>query len=124
MMQLSISPWRVLSKKSWEIVKKYILLHSQFGETFKKLAKEALKTSEPIVRSLCYQYPDGKFETVNDEFLLGDDVLVAPVIQKGQTSRVVKFPEGKWQDEDGNVFERGEYTLECPIEKLLWFKKI
>ncbi len=124
MMQMSISPWRVLSKKSWEIVKKYILLHSQFGETFKKLAKQALKTSEPIVRSLCYQYPDGNFETVNDEFLLGDDILVAPVIQKGQTSRVVKFPEGKWQDEDGNIYEGGEYVVSAPLDKLPWFKRV
>ena len=124
MMQMSIAPWRVLSKETYEIVKKYISLHAEFGEHFVELGRHASKTGEPVVRAMAYQFPGEGLDGINDEFVLGDDIIVAPVIEKGVRERVVYLPKGKWQESDGTVYEGGEHTIAVPLEKLLWFKKI
>ncbi len=124
MMQMSIAPWRVLSKETYEIVKKYILLHAQFGDKFVELGKHASKTGEPITRAIAYQFPDENLDFISDEFMLGDDILVAPVIEKGVRERVVYLPKGKWQESDGTVYEGGRHLISAPLDKLIWFKKI
>ena len=59
-----------------------------------------------------------------DEFMLGEDILVAPVITEKTYSRDVVFPVGNWVDEEGNCFEGNRtYHLDAPIEKLLWFRR-
>ena len=56
------------------------------------------------------------------EYMLGDDILVAPVITKGALKRSVVFPKGKWLDSNGRAYE-GPQTIEidAPIEKLPYF---
>ena len=58
-------------------------------------------------------------------FMLGESILVAPVITKGTRSRNVVFPSGKWRSQDGEIFD-GECTreIESPLGKLLYFEKI
>ena len=72
-----------------------------------------------------YQFPNEGFEHINDQFMLGNEYMVAPVIKKGAASREVKFPKGTWCDENGAVVSHGNetITLDAPIDKLLYFKK-
>lgn len=125
MMQISLAPWRVLSEKSYKLVKKSIMLHKKFGRYIYDLAKESAKTGEPIFRCMEYQFPNEGFEHINDQFMLGNEYMVAPVIKKGAASREVKFPKGTWCDENGAVVSHGNetITLDAPIDKLLYFKK-
>ena len=71
-----------------------------------------------------YVFPGNGYECINDQFLLGDEILVAPIIEKNTYSRTVVFPAGKWQNEDMTVDGPVKLNLEVPIDKLLWFKKI
>jgi alpha-glucosidase len=53
------------------------------------------RTGMPPMRPLWFMYPgDTRASLVDDQFLLGGDLLVAPVLQEGQTSREVVFPKG------------------------------
>ena len=72
-----------------------------------------------------YQFPNEGFEQVCDQYMLGDEYMVAPVLKKGAVSRSVKFPDGKWCDEKGNVVSDRAQTLvlDAPLDKLLYFKK-
>lgn len=60
------------------------------------------------------------------EFLLGDYILAAPVIQEGATSRDVVLPAGTWKDgNDGTIYE-GPQTIKnypAPIDVLPYFIK-
>ena len=76
------------------------------------------------MRSLEYSFPGNGYELIDDEFLLGDDILVAPVVTPKTYKREVVFPCGRWEDEDGNVFSKGSYMLDAPLDKLLWFRKV
>ncbi len=125
MMQFSWAPWRVLSDSHLDAVKSAARLHSEMADEIIAYVDRARRDGEPIIRSLEYNFPEGGYATVNDQFMLGTDILVCPVTTKETYRRDVVFPVGVWQDTDGNNYE-GPATvcLDSPVEKLLWFRKI
>jgi alpha-glucosidase (family GH31 glycosyl hydrolase) len=125
MMQFSVAPWRVLSKENSEICRQAALLHTRLGDTFLRLAREASTTGEPIVKPMALAYPDAGYERINDQFMLGDDLLVAPVVENGARSRMVVFPEGEWKGDDGSVVEGGKrIEIQVPLARLPYFEQI
>jgi len=125
MMQFSVAPWRVLGKANLAICRNMAELHYRMGNEILELAKECAVSGEPMVRNLEYEYPGKGYEDIRDEFLLGNRILVAPVVHKGHRSREVIFPEGKWQGDDGSTVN-GPVTLkiEVPLERLPWYRKM
>jgi alpha-glucosidase (family GH31 glycosyl hydrolase) len=125
MMQFSVAPWRVLGKENLVICKTMADLHYSMGKEILSLAGECAVSGEPMVRNLEYEYPGKGYEEIKDQFLLGNKILVAPVVVKDQRSREVIFPEGKWQGDDGSLVT-GPVTLkiEVPLERLPWYRKI
>ncbi len=85
---------------------------------------------EPIIRPTFYDFPDDEecFKD-SDDFMLGSQYLVAPVVEEGARTRRVylpKLPAGQvWQDfEDGEVLAAGQYhTVDAPLAKLPLFKR-
>lgn len=124
MMQFSWAPWKALSEENVRLCMEAARLHERMAGDILALARASMISGEPILRPLEYVCPHRGYEAVNDEFLLGDDILVAPVIRKGETERKVLFPEGRWTDEDGNSYAGGtEQILNAPLTKLLWFRR-
>ena len=125
MMQFSRAPWKCLSKESLDIVIKWYKHHLSLADTIIELVENAEKTGEPILRCLEYNDPHNGYAMINDQFMLGTDILVCPVVEKGVYEKEVVFPYGKWVDPRGNVYEgRTKRVLKCPIEELLWFKRV
>ncbi len=125
MMQFSAAPWRILDEKHRKLCQEAARLHTERGNLFLRLADEAARTGEPIVRSLEYSFPGEGFEEVADQFLVGESLMVAPVVRKGQRSRPVLFPSGLWKDSEGTIWEGpGEQEVDAPLEKLLWFERV
>jgi len=125
MMQFSVSPWRVLSDENNEICRQAALLHTKMGNHILDLAKEASKTGEPIVKPMALAYPENGYETIKDQFVLGNDIIVAPVIEKGARSRTVVLPKGNWKADDGKVYKGGKSVeIKAPLERLPYFVKV
>lgn len=62
-------------------------------------ARKAHDTGLPIVRGLFMEYPNDEQATnVDDQFLFGEELLVAPVLKKGERVKRVYLPEGEWID--------------------------
>lgn len=94
------------------------LLHEALAEDFAALADEAETSSAPMMRALCLIYPDDPGSRgVLDEFLLGETLLAAPVIELGATEREVYLPPGVWFDVwTGERFEGGRtITARAPL---------
>lgn len=124
MIQMSISPWKILSKESAELVTEALKLHAKHGDLMYELAQNAAATGEPIVRHMAYEFPKEDFETVIDQYMLGSDMLVAPVIQKGAKTRSVRLPAGKWKYCDGSEYEGGQtVVLDVDITTIPYFLK-
>jgi alpha-glucosidase len=100
MMQFSVAPWRILDAAHLAAVKKAVATREKFTPRILELAQQSAKTGEPIISSLEYYFPNQGFETVNNEFMLGQNILVAPVDNQS-TSRDVALPRGKWTSDDG-----------------------
>jgi alpha-glucosidase len=61
--------------------------------------EEAARTGAPIARPLIYAYPeDEALAVVDDEHLLGGDLLCVPVMEEDEPARAVTFPRGAWVD--------------------------
>ena len=71
-------------------------------------AKECTEKGLPMVRALCIEYPDDPAVwTIDNEYLFGHDILVAPLFEDG-TSRYVYLPAGKWFDyQTGKIYGKG-----------------
>lgn len=124
MMQFSVAPWRILDNVHLDAVKKAVALRKIFTPLIMKLAHEAANTGEPILKSMEFVFPNQSMEETSDQFMLGNEVLVTPVLTKGNT-RSVKLPLGNWQTPNGMVY-KGGHTIEVqvPIDQLLYFELI
>jgi alpha-glucosidase len=123
MMQFSVAPWRVLDAPHLAAVKKAVALRMRFTPRILDLAKASAASGEPILRPLAYVFPDGGFERVRDQFMMGDRLMVAPMVTRGD-SRVVRFPAGTWIADDGAVVEGpAEKTLSVPLDRLPFFER-
>jgi len=76
-------------------------------------AKDASERGLPMVRALFVEYPDdpGSWQ-VEDEYLFGSDILVAPLLESRMTGRDVYLPPGQWIDyQDRKVYGGGWHNI-------------
>ena len=111
--------WRFdADTETTEHFRRFSAIHDLLAPELMALAEEAQSTSAPIVRHLALQYPEDR-ETwdVHDQFLLGPDLLVAPVVREGLVEREVYFPEGTWFDVwTGEAIDGGQrLSVAAPI---------
>ena len=122
MMQFSASPWRVLNKEHQQIIRDTVAIRQKFAARFVDLARASGHTGEPMLRNLEYNYPGMGYAAVRDQFMMGTELLVAPVVEKGQTERKVVIPPGTWIADDGEtVVGPKTVTVKTPLSRLPFF---
>ncbi|MBC9722528.1 MAG: alpha-galactosidase [Lactobacillus sp.] len=99
-MQFSAAPYRVLDKIHFRAIQKAIAIRKVYSKDILALVDHAAKTGEPIVRYMAYEFPDSGAEKIIDQFMLGSQFLVAPIVVKGQYTRKVFLPKGMWRTND------------------------
>lgn len=109
-------------EKAYEIFKKYMLLRERLRPYITELMKAAHEKGTPPMRPLFYDFPqDSNAWDVDDQYMFGPDIMVAPIIYEGMHSRKVWLPEGaSWKNTiDGRQFDGGQW-IECdaPIEAI------
>ncbi|MGW7354192.1 glycoside hydrolase family 31 protein [Streptomyces sp. NPDC054784] len=88
---------------------------------FVTLAHLAHRTGAPYVRPLWWQHSrDRALRDCDDAFLLGDALLVAPVLEKGARRRSVRLPRGRWYDTaTGRAYEGpARVELDAPLGRV------
>lgn len=121
-----------LPDKYREMALRGVNLRMKFLPYLIKLAQEAHETGHPVVRPLCYEFPgDENSYSVNDEYMVGKDILLAPIVEKSSRSRSVYLPPGKWisyysgEEHEGGAWIDSDCDIplylrngaEIPIEK-------
>jgi alpha-glucosidase len=87
---------------------------------------EAHETGAPIQRPLLFDFQhDASARETDDAYLLGDALLVAPVLQPGVVARSVYLPEGTWYDWHNGQAHAGErhITAQAPLERIPLFAR-
>jgi alpha-glucosidase (family GH31 glycosyl hydrolase) len=90
------------------------------------MAYRNFETGLPLARPLIMMYPgDKRFTDESSTYLWGDDFLVSPVVEGGQTSKSVNFPEGDWVNFWTDELVHGGKTLEvaAPLGRIPLFVK-
>lgn len=123
MMQFSANPWRIMTepeeKKYLDAILRAAAIHQESVPQILALARDSAQTGEPIIRHMAYVFPDEGLEEVRDQFVLGNDMIVAPVMS-ADDARTVRLPAGAWRGDDGTVVT-GPATIELrnvPIDRL------
>jgi len=108
----AVEPW-LFGKEAEDNCRKAIELKYKLFPYIYSYAREAHDTGIPLMRALILEYPeDENAYKVDDEFMFGKELLVAPVVKKGALSRNVYLPEGDWIDfNDGKTIYHGGQTI-------------
>lgn len=118
-------PW-AYGEKTEGIIREYIKLRYSLLPYMYCLFHEANTTGMPVMRPLIMEYSDDEnCAELSDEFMLGDRILAAPVLQQGKRVRDVYLPQGRWIDWwTGEEYEGGSYYLaDAPLERMPLFAK-
>lgn len=95
--------------------RKFTYVHCALMDELVTLATEWETTGAPILRHMMLNFPnDPATWDLSDQYMIGDSLLVAPVLTEGATSRVVYFPAGKWFDVWNGNDIRGPVALDVP----------
>ncbi len=110
-----------------ETVKRFIRMRYEWLPYNYTLAYENAAFGFPLARPLNFNgNADERYADIQDEYLWGNEVLVAPVITKGARSRKVLFPEGEWTSWNNPELKyKGETTavVKAPLNELPLFVK-
>ncbi|XP_067840891.1 myogenesis-regulating glycosidase [Heptranchias perlo] len=111
-MQFSIPPW-LYDNEVLKIAYKFTQLReSLVVPLILRLAEETTQTGNPIIRPLWWIAPDDKVaQKVDTQFLIGDYLMVAPILEKGKKARDIYLPDGKWQSFNGGLFDKTPILL-------------
>jgi alpha-glucosidase len=99
----------------------YAQLRYRLLPYYYRLAWEAYRHGLPILRPMLLEFPeDVRFADVCDQFMLGDSLLLAPVVESGAVQRRILLPEGTWHDYwSGQTYEGGgEIAYHAPLDRL------
>ena len=108
-------PWLYDSKRVQDVFRKSAEMKYRLMPYVYAQAKECTEKGLPMLRALFVEFPDdpGAWR-VDDEYLFGSQILVAPLLESGITGRTVYLPEGKWIDyQTEKVYEGGWHRIEA-----------
>ncbi|BEJ52686.1 glycoside hydrolase family 31 protein [Lentilactobacillus buchneri] len=118
-------PW-AFGEPTLSIYRKFLKLRYRFIPYLYDLFAKESKNGLPLMRPLVLNYEDDpRVRNINDQYLVGDAILVAPIVQPSQTKRLVYLPAGKWID----FWNHREYdgqqdiVVDAPLDKLPMFIK-
>jgi oligosaccharide 4-alpha-D-glucosyltransferase len=104
------------SEKTQEIVRNSINLRYALLPYNYTLAWHNATSGEPLMQPFFYSYPDDTIAVkIEDEYLWGSEMIVAPIIVKGQQERKIYLPEGRWVDFHFGTVYQGKQWIDYPV---------
>ncbi|MCR5031853.1 MAG: glycoside hydrolase family 31 protein [Lachnospiraceae bacterium] len=104
------------------IMTKYIKIRLDMKDYTRSLMQEAHEKGSPVLRTLFYEFPeDPVCWDIQDSYLYGPDLLIAPICYEHAMGRKVYLPAGaSWTDaHDGKVYEGGQWIeADAPIDRI------
>jgi len=124
------SPWNLArvnkDNRIIEQYRKYANIRMNLIPYLIEEAANCVSTSRPMMAHLIFDYPeDENVINIDDQYMLGRGLLVAPVINEGQTERSIYLPDGEWYDFWTGERISGGKTIKypCELEKIPVFVK-
>lgn len=122
------SPWNMAMQTGREdVIEKVRFWHYLRMNLLPYIYDTALKAernAEPMIRPLGYNYYEEPVHLIEDQFLLGESLLIAPILDESASSRKVYLPAGKWIDFfTGKIYTGKRWIMAGSDERLPVFQK-
>ncbi len=103
------------------ILKDLILTREKMKPYIKKQMDIASKKGYPIMRPMFFEYPDDDIcYTLETQYMFGDDIIFAPIVERGQTVKTVYIPDGEWiLTKDKKRYTKGTYEINAEINEYI-----
>lgn len=125
--QFSLAPWDY-GDECERLCRAALDLRKQFMDRIGAAMRQAAQSGEPVIRPVWWLAPDDeRAQVCDDEFLLGADVLVAPVVELRQRARDVYLPPGHWRDARRGQTVAAPFVLSnvpAPLDALLIYERV
>jgi len=127
---LSGAPNEVWSygEAAYEICKKYMNIREDLREYVRAAMLQAHEKGTPVMKPLFYQFPEDTIAwEIEDQYIFGDSLLVAPILYAGLKKRNVYLPSGgSWREFEGKaIYEGGQFIeVDAPIDIIPVFELI
>jgi alpha-D-xyloside xylohydrolase len=112
---------------TYAVLSRYLHQRERLRPYTRKAMAEAHESGQPVMRALFHEFPgDVVAWDIDDQFLFGADILVAPVTTAGATQRTVYLPEGAtwWDSGSGTSYEGGRHLLvDAPLDAIPVFTR-
>jgi alpha-D-xyloside xylohydrolase len=114
--------------EAYEVIRGLLAFRERIRPYLQEQMDLATSDGLPPIRPLWFAYPDDEAARgVDDQFLLGQDLLAAPIVHAGAIERTVYFPAGdSWRDVwSGLVFAGGSFAeVAAPIDQFPLFERV
>lgn len=114
-------------EEAYQIFTGYMRLRERMRPYIMEVMQQAHEKGTPVIRPVFYNVPeDERSWEITDQFFLGEDILVCPVLYEKVFKRKVYLPKGsRWRELfTGEVYEGGqEMICDAPIDKIPVFVK-
>ncbi|MGL4875365.1 MAG: TIM-barrel domain-containing protein, partial [Clostridium sp.] len=118
-------PW-AFGSDAENIIRKTIELRYELMPYIYTCFYDSYKEGIPVFRPLIFEF-ENDINTINikEQFMFGDNLMIAPVLNEGEREKYVYFPKGKWYDYFTKEYFEGErwHLLRCSLDKILVFVK-
>lgn len=106
-------------KETLKHIAKYTKIHHGLKFYIQALVEKNAKEGTPVIRPIFYHYDEDRAYTEKSEYLLGTDLLIAPVLEEQKDKRKVYLPQDTWIEADtGKEFQGGEYLVKCELGRI------
>lgn len=108
-------------EEAYGILTDHLFLREKMKPYITELMAAAHEKGTPVMRPLFYDFPeDEKAWEIEDQYMFGPDVMVAPVLYAEQRTRQVYIPEGTWKHLfTGEMYEGGKaYEVDAPLANI------
>jgi len=102
-------------EEAYEIITKLMFMRERLRPYIMKHMEKAHKDGDPVMRPLFYDFPsDYDAWCIEDQFMFGPDIMVAPVIFEGATRRRAYLPAGaEWTEVNTGEVHKGGKWIDC-----------
>ncbi|MBO5495576.1 MAG: hypothetical protein J5964_07645 [Eubacterium sp.] len=108
---------------NYKVLKGLVMLRERLRPYIEKHMEIASETGAPVMRPMFFDFPeDEKCYTLGEQYMFGDDILFAPIVNMGQTVKSVYLPKGEWVlTKTGETFTQGSYEISAKPDEFIAF---
>ena len=108
-------------ERDFGIIREILKIRENLRPYIGEQMRTASEKGWPVIRPMFFAWPeDPKCWGLADQYLFGGDILFAPILGEGQTSRAVYVPEGEWVlARDGTVYGAGTHTIRAELGEFI-----